>query len=208
MLGLSHAQFNSGTQRNDRFFAREFPGQQQADYDRGDGVVAYSWVVRYTREFLDARIKSDKAAEAFLQAVPAANGVPAHTLAIRRRSARPQPVSFEDYRQQVVKRGFKSATIVRDEMMKAHPTLRIDGDALAAWAYDLLSRGAATDALPLMLLAAHLNDSAFSQLGVGEVYESLGDRQRAAAAYGEAVKRDPSNIIAKERLESLSAEGK
>jgi tetratricopeptide (TPR) repeat protein len=204
MLGLTHAQFNSGTQRNERFFAYEFAGQQQADYDRRDGVVAYSWVVRYTREFLDARLKGDAAAAKFLRETPAEHGVPPHTLAIRTRNARPQPASFETFRQQVQKRGFGNASSVRDELIKAHPDLRIESDAIGEWGYDLLARGRAADALPLMLLAARLNDSPFSHLRVGEAYEGLGDRQRAAAAYNEALKRDANNIFAKARLAALS----
>ena len=69
--GLTHAQFNSATQRNDRYFQYEFPGAQQADYDRHDGVIAYSWVARYTREFLDARLKGDAKAQKFIDATPA-----------------------------------------------------------------------------------------------------------------------------------------
>lgn len=92
MLGLSHPEFNSATHRLESFWEKEFPRLQQADYDRSDGRVGYSWVARYTLAFLDSYLKGDTKAADFLAAAPRDNGVPAHTMAVTIRKAEPLAV--------------------------------------------------------------------------------------------------------------------
>jgi pimeloyl-ACP methyl ester carboxylesterase len=89
MLGMAHPEFNSATHRLDSFWEKEFPRLQQADYDRRDGRVGYSWVARYTLAFLDFYLKNDARAAAFLKSAPRDNGVPAHTMAVTVHKAEP-----------------------------------------------------------------------------------------------------------------------
>ncbi|HTQ98929.1 MAG TPA: alpha/beta fold hydrolase [Candidatus Acidoferrum sp.] len=89
MLGLFHPEFNSATHRLESFWEREFDNLQRADYDRNEGRLGYAWVTRYTLAFVDAYLKGDAKARAFLQATPRENGVPIHTMAIRIRKAVP-----------------------------------------------------------------------------------------------------------------------
>ena len=89
MQGLVHSEFSSRNQRNEAFWADEFPHLQEADYGRMDGEIGYAWVSRYTREFLDEYLKRDAAAEQFLGNSPHSNGVPLHVLAVNVRKAQP-----------------------------------------------------------------------------------------------------------------------
>lgn len=90
MLGMIHPEFSSKAQRNEGLWKNEFAGLQEADYDRHDGVIGYSWVARYTRAFLDAYLKQDRSAKEFLERAPAENGVPKHTMAVHFRAAMQQ----------------------------------------------------------------------------------------------------------------------
>ena len=204
MLGMSHPQFNSGTQRNERFFQYEFATQQQADYDRQDGVVGYGWVARYTRAFLDERLKRDSSARRFLEASPKDNGVPAHTLSVGIRHAQPLPIAVADFKAEVIKRGFDHVGEVHAETLKAHPELKIEASDIIAWGYDRLSAGQARTALTLMRFAVKLTPSSSSYWALAESYERSGDRARAVDNYREALTRDPGNIIVKQRLEELT----
>jgi pimeloyl-ACP methyl ester carboxylesterase len=85
VLGMVHPQFSSRAQRIEGFW-NEFASMQRADYDRHDGVIAYSWVARYTREFLDAYLRGQSAAKEFLKKRPAQNGVPKHTMGFQFRA--------------------------------------------------------------------------------------------------------------------------
>lgn len=85
MLGMSHPEFSSMIER--KHDTKRFAKNQTADYDRDDANTSYAWVVRYTVNFLDAYLKHDAAAAAFLKRTPAENGVPRHFMAASFRPA-------------------------------------------------------------------------------------------------------------------------
>jgi tetratricopeptide (TPR) repeat protein len=209
MLGMSHSQFNSRTQRNERFFQYEFSKQQLFDYDRNDGIVGYAWVARYTRAFLDDRLKGDTVARRFLEATPKDNDVPAHTLKVDISIAEPTPYSLAAFQAEVSRRGFDRAGEVFAEVQKAHPELKIEAGDITRWGYERLSAGKAREAVSLMRLAVQLAPSGSNYMGLAESYERHGDKAHAVENYREAQKRDPGNIVvntmAKERLAALAS---
>jgi pimeloyl-ACP methyl ester carboxylesterase len=85
MLGMAHAEFSSMFQRREN--AQRFAENQVADYGRADANTSYAWVALYTLKFLDAYLKDDSSAKAFLEKTPAENGVPRHFMGIRVRPA-------------------------------------------------------------------------------------------------------------------------
>lgn len=85
MLGMAHAEFSSMFQRRES--AQRFAENQVADYARDDANTSHAWVVLYTLKFLDAYLKRDSSAKAFLEKPPADNGVPKHLMGIRFRHA-------------------------------------------------------------------------------------------------------------------------
>jgi hypothetical protein len=85
MLGLFHPEFCSIAYRNAELWEHELPNLQIADYDRADGLIGYSWVMRYTKAFLDSYLKNDTAEAAFLKMQPGSNSIPKHTMSINRR---------------------------------------------------------------------------------------------------------------------------
>jgi pimeloyl-ACP methyl ester carboxylesterase len=94
MLGMAHAEFSSMFQRRES--AQRFAENQVADYGREDANTNHAWVVLYTLKFLDAYMKHDASARAFLEKTPAENGVPKHFMGITFRPA--QKVSPPDAR--------------------------------------------------------------------------------------------------------------
>jgi hypothetical protein len=85
MLGMAHPEFSSMFQRRET--PQRFAENQLADYDRDDANTSYAWVALYTLNFLDAYLKHDTSAKAFLQKTPAENGVPKHFMGIKFRPA-------------------------------------------------------------------------------------------------------------------------
>jgi hypothetical protein len=85
MLGMSHSEFSSMFQRREK--AQRFADNQVADYGREDANTSYAWVALYTLNFLNAYLKHDVSAKAFLKNPPAENGVPKHFMEIKFRSA-------------------------------------------------------------------------------------------------------------------------
>jgi dienelactone hydrolase len=80
MLGMSHPEFSSMFQRRQN--ASQFAQNQIADFGRDDANTGYAWVALYTLKFLDAYLKHDASAKAFLVRTPAENGVPRHFMGI------------------------------------------------------------------------------------------------------------------------------
>jgi dienelactone hydrolase len=80
MLGMAHAEFSSMFQRRES--AQRFAENQVADYGRDDANTSYAWAALYTLKFLDAYLKHDPSAKAFLEKTPAENGVPRHFMGI------------------------------------------------------------------------------------------------------------------------------
>ena len=91
-LALMHTELSSMFQRNEDVW-RNVADQQKADYGREYGIPGYAWVCRYTLNFLNAYLKHDSAAEAFLKRTPAENGVPPHLLATTFRPSEITPLA-------------------------------------------------------------------------------------------------------------------
>ena len=85
MLGMAHPEFSSMFQRRES--AQRFAENQVADYGRDDANTSYTWVALYTLNFLNAYLKHDASAKAFLERTPAENGVPKHFMGITFRPA-------------------------------------------------------------------------------------------------------------------------
>ena len=80
MLGMAHPEFSSMFRRRES--AQRFAENQVADYGRDDANTSYAWVALYTLNFLNAYLKHDASAKAFLERTPAENGVPKHFMGI------------------------------------------------------------------------------------------------------------------------------
>jgi pimeloyl-ACP methyl ester carboxylesterase len=91
MLGMAHPEFSSMFQRKES--AQRFAENQVADYGRDDANTSYAWVALYTLNFLDAYLKHDASAKAFLARTPAENGVPKHLMDVRFRAAQKPSLS-------------------------------------------------------------------------------------------------------------------
>jgi hypothetical protein len=67
--------------------AQRFAENQVADFGREDANTSHAWVALYTLKFLDAFLKHDASAKAFLEKTPAEDGVPKHIMGITFRPA-------------------------------------------------------------------------------------------------------------------------
>jgi hypothetical protein len=85
MVGMAHPEFSSMFQRRES--AQRFAENQVADYGRDDANTSHAWVALYMLHFVNAYLKHDASAKAFLGRNPAENGVPKHFMSIRFRPA-------------------------------------------------------------------------------------------------------------------------
>ena len=197
MQPMVHMNFSSWSLR--------FDGDEQfTDYSSDEVAAAYSWTARYVKEFLDAYLKKDAAALAFLKNPPLKNGVSAHMMAIESRPASAAAPTDESFIKAFVARGFKDAEAVYKEMLAQSPEFALSPPQLNTWGYQLLERKNAKGAVELFKLAGVINPdygAVFDSLG--EAYEALGEKALAIRAYEQALAVDKQQTHAAARLKAL-----
>lgn len=204
-LALTHTEHSSMYQRNEEIW-KNYPEFQKADYTREDGTIGYGWIARYTLNFLNAYLKHDNAAVAFLKRTPAENGVPKHFLAVSFRAAKGTPATLEAFRAELGRQGFDHAAEIYAAMKKESPDFKLDEDAMNDWSNRLLQE----DHLPEATALAKLNienypGSSNAYTVLGEIYAKSGNKQLARDNYKMALEKNPANSEATSKLEALDA---
>jgi dienelactone hydrolase len=204
MLGLTHGEFSSLFQREDKFWKGFTP---KGDYSRADGMVGYSWVARYTLEFLNAYLKHDAAAMAFLKKTPAEAGVQAHTLAVDFRPASGPPPTLDAFRQKLNENGWAHAAEVYAAMQKQDPKFKLEEAEINQWGYELLYGNHMQEAVTVFKLNVSLYpDSGNVYDSLGEAYMKSGQKQLAIENYKKSLEKNPNNENAKDKLKELESE--
>jgi tetratricopeptide (TPR) repeat protein len=203
MLGLVHVEHSSMYQRNEEIW-KGFPEQQIADYDRADGIAGYAWIARYTVHFLDAYLKHDAAAMAWIKKTPAENGAPNHFLSASYRPAKGLPATLESFRIELGRQGFDHAEDVHAAMQKESPSFKLDESAVDSWGLELLTDNHFPEAIDIFKLnAKNYPDSGNVFDSLGEAYMQSGQKQLAIDSYKKSLEKDPSNENARQKLKEL-----
>ena len=191
-------------QRNEDFW-KEYAGDHKGDYSREDGVTGYAWICRYTLNFLNAYLKHDAAAAAFLRKTAAENGAPPHLLTADFRAAKGFPASFESFRSQIGQQGFDHAAAIYATMQKEKPDFKLDQPALLNWSFELQEQNHVPESIVLLKFTSQLYPkSSYDQVALGEAYMKAHQKERAVDALNSAIEIDPDNEYAKAKLKELT----
>jgi dienelactone hydrolase len=205
MLGLVHRELGSMLQRNEDVW-KGFAADQRSDEGREEGIDGYAWLSRYTIQFLDAYLKHDAAAAAWLEKTPAQNGVPKHVITTEYRHAKGLPASLEALRAECHRRGFEHAKEVYAAMTQDNPGFKLDESALDGWGWDLIYASHFPEAISLLKLNASLHpESGQAYNDLGSAYRRSGQKQLAIENYRKSLEKDPSNDNARNWLKELGA---
>ena len=205
MLGLTHTEHSSMYQRNEEVW-KHFSEVHKADYEREDGITGYSWIARYTLQFLNAYLKHDAAAMAYLKKTPAEIGVPKHFMTVNYRAAKGVPLSFEGFRTEIGRQGFDHAAEIYAAMQKEKPDFKLDEGAIDQWADELLGDNHLPEAINLGKLNVQMYpDSIAAYANLGEAYAKSGQKQLAIETYKKAMEKDPANDQLKKKLKEVES---
>jgi tetratricopeptide (TPR) repeat protein len=202
-IALVHTQHSSMYQRNEDIW-KGYLSNHKADYSRADGIVGYAWVARYTLEFLDAYLKHDAQAMAFLKKTPAEVGVPPHMMTVDFRAGKGIPATLEAFRAELGRQGFDHAPAIYAAMLKDQPDFKLDEDTVNFWASTLMEENHLPEAIDLFELDVQLfpnSSNAYDSLG--EAYMKAGEKQLAIDNYKKSLELNPANDDAKEKLKVL-----
>ena len=202
-MSLTHVEHSSMYQRNEEIW-KHYPANRKGDYSRADGTVGYGWAARYSLEFLDAYLKHDAVAMAFLKKTPAENGVPPHMMTVDFRTAKEAPATFEALRVEVGKKGFDHLAEVYAAMKKEKPDFKIGDTPMYLWAIELKDNGHLPEAIDVLKLELQIYpDSSDAYESLGEAYQNSEQKQLAVENYKKALEKNPGNSDAKEKLAAL-----
>ncbi len=131
-LAMTHQEHSALDQRNEDIW-KQYANNHKADYTRVDGTAGYAWMARYTLSFLDAYLKQDPSAVAFLRRSPRENGAPPHLLTAELRAAKGPPPTLDAFRAELGRQGFDHAAEVFAELKKSEPDFKLDETTLNDW---------------------------------------------------------------------------
>jgi tetratricopeptide (TPR) repeat protein len=202
-LALVHTEHSSMYQRNEEVW-KNYPSNHKADFSRADGIVGYAWVARYTLKFLDAYLKHDAEAMAFLKKTPADVGVPPHMLTVDFRAGKGSPATLDTFRAELGRQGFDKAPAIFAAIQKDHPDFKLDEGAVNTWAYNLMQKNHSAEATELFKLNVQaFPNSSNAYDGLAEAYMKAGQKQLAIDNYKKSLELNPENDNAKEKLKTL-----
>jgi dienelactone hydrolase len=186
---------------------QHYAGEQHfGEYTRDEVAAAYSWTARYVERFLDAYLKNDAKAMAFLDDKPSANQAPAHMLSVERRKGSGTPPTLEAFVGALQTGGYEHAQAVYDRLHAANPAFTLDPVWLNTYGEQLLRNGRTKESVAILLLGTKV-EPAWGDIAdtLAEAYEAAGERQLAIDEYRRALKIDPALGHAIERLRVLEA---
>jgi dienelactone hydrolase len=204
MLGMTHGEFSTMYQRNEDVWRHFSEGGQKADYGRAEGIPGFAWVARYTLRFLDAYLKHDADALAWLKKTPAENGVPPHFISASFRAAKGTPATLESFRAELGRKGIDQAAEVYASMRKDDPDFKLAEQILEGWGDDLTDDGHLPEAIAILQLNVSLYPDSSDAFGhLGGAYAKAGQKQLAIDNYKKALEKNPQNEEAKKKLKEL-----
>ncbi len=178
------------------------------DYQRADVLLAYRSGVLYVHKFLDAYLKNDAAALAFIKASPGKHGIGPQTMSMQFRPAKFALLGEADFLRAFADGGFKDAQALHAKLTAASPEFKLSYINLNILGYQLLRGQNARGAVELFKLATHIEPKFASAYdSEGEAYEALGEKTLAIAAYEKALAVDKGQSNAAKRIKALRAEG-
>ena len=199
MPPMSHGNFSS-------FGLRAVQNAAFGDYQRADVLQAYRSVALYTHRFLDAYLKNDAKALAFMKQSPAQNGIGPQVMSMEFRPASAAVFSEADFLRDFFKADYKDARAIYTRLSGQFPDLKLSAGNMNVFGYQLLRAKNARGAVELFKLATHIEPKygdAFDS--EGEAYEALGEPALAIAAYEKAVAVDKNQVNAIDRIKALRA---
>jgi hypothetical protein len=203
MLGMIHTEYSSIYQRNENTWKR-FPTEEKADYGRADGIPGYAWMARYTLAYLNAYLKQDATALAWLKKTPAENGAPQHFFSTQFRAGSGVPATDDAFRLEVGKRGFDHISDVYADFHKQNPDFKLEEGAVDTWGYELLVSDHLPESIDVLELNAQLYpDSGGVYQSLGEAYAKAGKKDLAMENFRKALEKNPNDAESKRKLEEL-----
>ncbi|MRX09420.1 tetratricopeptide repeat protein [Pseudoduganella sp. FT25W] len=197
MYTMEHAAFQSES-------LRLGPEPRFGEYSRDEATLAHGWMGRYVLAFLNAYLRNDDAALAFMNNKPAANSVPAHLLAVDVHHAEGEPPTLTTMASRFARHGHKDLAGIYRDMHQRDASFKPDERGLIAWGEKFLDVNRYPEAIEIYQLTTSLYpDSGRAMFYLAMTYERHHDNALALEAYQRVLGFWPDMAEAKQSIAKL-----
>jgi dienelactone hydrolase len=199
MYPMEHAAFQSES-------LRLGPEQRFGEYSRDEAAQAYGWMGRYALAFLNAYLKGDAPALAFMHNEPKKNGVPAHLLSVDVRRAQGAAPTLATLAGKFAQRKQQTLMELYRGMDQADAGFKPGERALISWGEPFLEQGRYVEAIEIFKLASALYpDSGRAVFYLALAHDRNQDHALAIAAYQRVLGFWPGMPDAEQGIRRLQA---
>ena len=175
--------------------------------DKGDSEImeSYKWVSTYTLNFLNAYLKGDNKATAFIQNNPFDNGVRADLISKQSKDPAVRSFSFQDFNEKAVGQDYQNLLDLYESIISEHPSFNIPEGHLNTLGLQLVFNPKTSDqGINVLLLATKLYPNSanlFDSLAEGHLFR--GEERKAIENFERSLELNSENKNAIDRLDQL-----
>lgn len=176
-----------------------------SEFTDAETATSYSWMARYTREFLQAELNGDAASLAFLKRPPRENGVPPHLLSVDLRPGSGIPMTVQALAVKARSDGFSRLPQIYADAQKTNGDAHLTVGDLTGWGEQLIGGGHLNEGIEVMRLTISLYPTAswYPYRVLSQAYVSNHQNDLAIATLKELLQKDPQNEFGQVYLKSL-----
>jgi dienelactone hydrolase len=180
------------------------PEQNQPPTDKRAG---YETICRYTVEFLDAKVKHDPQAEAFLKQQPEQNSLPQGLAIVETRAGLKIPPSEDEFMKILREQGLAAAKSIQQETKTKDPDYDIyDPITLVDFGRELVDQKKTKDAIEILKFNSEVYPDVWETYElIGTIYMNEGNKELAIQNFEKVLEYDPQNQNATETLKKLKS---
>ncbi len=183
-------------------FGTRDPRQDKSDREIMD---SYKLVCQYGLNFLNAYLKEDKDALAFIQAKPESNGIENRLISFEMRKGPKKEYSFEDFNDYASANNYQNLKSLYEESKSKHPELMMPEGKMNSVGLQLVFNPETSQkGIDMFLLALELYpESANLYDSLAEGYLFIGEKEKAIQNFEKSLELYPQNTNAIKRLKQL-----
>ncbi len=182
---------------------------QERDHrqDKSDEEImdSYNLAAVYTLNFLNAFLKNDAEARAFLENPPEQNGIKKDLITLQTKQPQNQPFTFRDFNELAAEQNYKRLKELYDSTLMVHPSLQLPEASLNNLGLQLIFNPQTSQhGINILLLATSLYPNSGNLYdSLAEAYFFVGAREKAIESFERSLRLSPQNQNAIDRLKEL-----
>lgn len=183
------------------------PASPQQNQPPADKRASYETICRYTVEFLDAKVKQDAQAEAFLKQQPEQNGVSQGLAVVETRAGLKIPPSEDEFMKILREQGLAAVKAIQQETKSKDPDYEIyDPITLVNFGRELVDQKKTQDAIEILKFNSEVYPDVWETYELmGTIYMNEGNKELAIENFEKVLEYDPQNQNATETLKKLKS---